>query len=86
MKYYHFKPRDDSKAVIMKVIHLALVSSCSTLCHSWSVMCGMPLITRPHSWLPCRDRNRCSASSVILSEESRSRPTRFLKPATYMFR
>ena len=58
--------------------HLALTSSCSTLCHSWSVMCGIPLSTSPCSWLPWRDRKRCSASSVRLSDESTSRPTRFL--------
>ncbi|CAA9993483.1 unnamed protein product, partial [Nesidiocoris tenuis] len=41
-------------------------------------MCGIPERTRPRSWLPFLARNLCSPSSVILSELSKSRATRFL--------
>lgn len=58
-------------------IHLALVRIGSTLCQSWSVMCGMPDSARPYSWCPCLDRNLCRASSLRLSELSRSRAIKF---------
>lgn len=48
-----------------------------TLCQSWSVMWGMPESAIAQSWWPYRERNLCSASSLRLSELSRSRAIRF---------
>ena len=59
------------------IFYLALVNMGSTLCHSWSVMWGMPDKASPHSWWPYLDKNLCRASSVRLSELSRSRAIRF---------
>lgn len=57
--------------------HLALVNIGNTLCHSWSVMWGMPDKESPQSWWPYLDKNLCRASSVRLSELSNSRAIRF---------
>jgi len=57
--------------------YFALVRIGNTLCQSWSVMCGIPDSARPYSWWPCLDRNLCRASSLKLSDLSKSSAIKF---------
>lgn len=57
--------------------YFALVNSDKTPIHSWSVMWGIPPKISAYNWLPCRCRNLCKPSSVILSDESKSSETKF---------
>lgn len=58
--------------------HFALVKTGNIDCHSWSVICGIPDREMPNSWWPCLERNLCNASSVRLSELSKSKAIKFL--------
>lgn len=67
VKYY--KPH---RLVECKLLYFAFVNIGSTPIQSWSVIWGIPDNTHAFNWGPCRDKNLWSASSVKLSDESRS--------------